>query len=41
MESEIKLLAQKYYAETVALRRHLHQNPELSYHEFKTQSFKK
>ena len=39
MESEIKLLAQKYYAETVALRRHLHQNPELSYHEFKTQSF--
>ncbi len=39
MESEIKLLAQKYYAETVALRRYLHQNPELSYHEFKTQSF--
>jgi amidohydrolase len=39
MESEIKILAQKYHAETVALRRHLHQNPELSYHEFKTQSF--
>ncbi len=39
MTSEIKLLAQKYYAETVALRRHLHQNPELSYHEFKTQNF--
>lgn len=39
MESEIKILAQKYYAETVALRRHLHQNPELSYHEFKTQRF--
>ena len=39
MKSEIKLLAQKYYTDTVALRRHLHQNPELSYHEFKTQSF--
>lgn len=39
MKSEIKRLAQQYYGETVALRRHLHQYPELSYHEFKTQSF--
>jgi amidohydrolase len=39
LKSAIQVLAQKYYGDTVALRRHLHQNPELSYHEFKTQTF--
>jgi amidohydrolase len=39
MKSDIKILARTYYTETVALRRHLHQNPELSYREFETQSF--
>ncbi|MDZ7877609.1 MAG: M20 family metallopeptidase [Saprospiraceae bacterium] len=37
--SAIQELAQKYYADTVALRRYLHQFPELSYHEYKTQAF--
>jgi amidohydrolase len=39
LKSAIQVLAQKYYGDTVALRRHLHQHPELSYHEFKTQNF--
>ena len=39
LKSAIQVLAQKYYGDTVALRRHLHQYPELSYHEFKTQTF--
>jgi amidohydrolase len=39
LKSAIQVLAQKYYGDTVALRRHLHQHPELSYHEFKTQIF--
>jgi amidohydrolase len=39
LTSDIHFLAQKYYGETVALRRHLHQFPELSYHEFKTKTF--
>ena len=39
LKSAIQVLAQKYYGDTVALRRHLHQHPELSYHEFKTQTF--
>jgi amidohydrolase len=39
LKSAIQVLAQKYYSDTVALRRHLHQHPELSYHEFKTQTF--
>ena len=39
LKSAIQVLAQKYHGDTVALRRHLHQYPELSYHEFKTQTF--
>ena len=39
LKSAIQVLAQKYHGDTVALRRHLHQHPELSYHEFKTQTF--
>jgi amidohydrolase len=37
--SAIQALAQKYHKDTIALRRHLHQFPELSYHEYKTQAF--
>ncbi len=39
LAATIQALAQKYYGETVALRRHLHQFPELSYCEFKTKTF--
>jgi amidohydrolase len=39
LAATIQALAEKYYTETVALRRHLHQFPELSYHEFKTKTF--
>jgi len=37
--SRIKQLASSYYNETVALRRHLHANPELSEKEFNTADF--
>ena len=39
MITKIKQLASKYHKEIVACRRHLHKNPELSFHEFKTQQF--
>lgn len=39
LESAIQERAKKYYGDTVALRRHLHQYPELSYHEFETKTF--
>ena len=35
----IKQLASKYQSDIVACRRHLHKNPELSFHEFNTQKF--
>ena len=35
----IKQLASKYHSDIVACRRHLHKNPELSFHEFNTQKF--
>ncbi len=35
----IKILAVDYASEVVALRRHLHANPELSYQEFETAAF--
>ena len=35
----IKQLACKYHSDIVACRRHLHKNPELSFHEFNTQKF--
>jgi len=35
----IKTLSEKYSQEVVELRRHLHQNPELSYQEFNTVKF--
>jgi amidohydrolase len=35
----IKKLSQQYAKETVAIRRHIHSNPELSYQEFNTAEF--
>ena len=39
MEQQIKKLARQYASEFVAIRRHLHANPELSYVEFETSRF--
>ena len=39
LASAIQNRAQNYHSDTVALRRHLHQYPELSYHEFETKTF--
>ncbi len=39
MKEQIKQLAGKYYKDILAVRRHLHMNPELSFHEFNTQKF--
>ena len=39
LEQKIKKLANEYAAEFVAIRRHLHANPELSYVEFETSRF--
>jgi amidohydrolase len=38
---KIQSLAAAYTAETVANRRHIHQHPELSFHEFETQAYVK
>jgi len=39
LKDQIKELAKKYAPETIAIRHHIHANPELSYQEFKTSSF--
>lgn len=39
MQAKIKTLAKKYFSEFVAIRHHLHANPELSYQEFETSKF--
>jgi hippurate hydrolase len=39
MKERIKALAKKYAPEFIAIRHHLHANPELSYQEFKTSEF--
>jgi len=39
LEQQIKKLARQYAAEFVAIRRHLHANPELSYVEFETSRY--
>ena len=39
LENKIKELATVYFNEVVALRRHFHQNPELSFMEFETSAF--
>ena len=35
----VKALAQQFYEDILAVRRHLHQHPELSYQEFETQKY--
>lgn len=39
LQTEIKELAKQIHSETIANRRHLHANPELSFEEFNTASF--
>ncbi len=39
IQEKIKSLSSQFAANTVANRRHLHSNPELSFHEFKTAKF--
>ena len=39
MHDKIKALAKNYADEFISVRRHLHQNPELSYKEFETSKF--
>lgn len=39
MINRIKTLAQEFFGEIVAIRRHLHQHPELSFKEFETSKF--
>ncbi|MEO5682423.1 MAG: M20 family metallopeptidase [Chitinophagaceae bacterium] len=39
LQDQIKELAKKYAPETIAIRHHIHANPELSYQEFKTSAF--
>ena len=39
LKNRIQSLAKKYHSDIVSSRRHLHQNPELSFHEFETQKF--
>jgi len=41
LKEKIKSLAKAYKEEVIAIRRHLHKNPELSYQEFKTAAFVK
>lgn len=38
-KSQIQELSESYFAETVKYRRHLHENPELSFEEFKTSAY--
>ena len=39
LKEKIKSLTKKFHSDTVARRRHLHMNPELSFQEFNTQKF--
>jgi amidohydrolase len=39
LKERIKSLAKKYHSDIVSCRRHLHMNPELSFHEYETQKF--
>ena len=39
LKNQIQSLAKKYHADIISCRRHLHQNPELSFYEFETQKF--
>ena len=39
LKEKIKDLSKKYSESFIQIRHHLHQNPELSYHEFETSKF--
>lgn len=39
LKEKIKTLAEKYADEFIGVRRHLHEHPELSYHEFETSKY--
>ena len=39
LKERIQRLAEEYLQDVIAIRRHLHQNPELSFEEFKTSEF--
>jgi amidohydrolase len=39
LKEKIRSLSKEYHSDAVACRRHLHKNPELSFHEFETQKF--
>jgi metal-dependent amidase/aminoacylase/carboxypeptidase family protein len=39
LKERIRSFAREYHADVVACRRHLHQNPELSFNEYETQKF--
>jgi amidohydrolase len=39
LQQKVKELAKKYHGDVVAIRRHIHSNPELSFKEYKTSSF--
>jgi len=41
LQNKIKELAKQYFNEVVSIRRHLHQNPELSFEEYQTAAFVK
>lgn len=41
LDAEIKKIAKSCLQEIIAIRRHIHENPELSFQEFKTSSFLK
>ena len=41
MESKIKSFATEYFDEIQEIRRHLHENPELSFEEFETSQYLK
>jgi len=39
LKEKIKSLARQFHADVISIRRHIHQHPELSFHEFNTQKF--
>ena len=39
LKEKIQDLSEKYHQDVVSIRRHLHQNPELSFHEYETSKF--
>ena len=39
LKEKIQALSEKYHQDVVSIRRHLHQNPELSFHEYETSKF--